>query len=506
MIISLNWLKQYVDIPVDTPTFVHDLTMLGLNVEHCVTTGPDDPRIVVGHVVERESHPNADRLSLCRVDVGDATPIDIVCGAPNVAEGQKVPVARVGAKLPGGLKIRKSKIRGVVSNGMICSQVELGLGNDSAGIMVLDAGLEPGRPFVEVVGQPDAVVEIEVTPNRPDQLSHLGVAREVAALYSTSLRIPAPTINSANVAEPICVTIDDPHDCYRFTGRVVRGIRVGPSPEWLRGALERVGLNSINNVVDIANYVMLELGQPLHAYDMALLPGTTMGVRRGRPGETIRGLDDNEYNVDERHLLITCEDRPVGVAGVIGGMDTRVTESTVDILIESAAFRPRCIRETRKQLRLNTDASYRFERGSDREMCARASARACELILQVAGGSAGEFVDRFPAPWEERRVAVRKSNVRRLLGLTLGTDEMAHLLDRLHFEVVSTQDDTVTVRVPSFRADILEGTDLGGGGTSAWIRPHWTGMVVSGDDLVSSRSIRKLRAIHLRSPGRAGPQ
>lgn len=460
MIVSLSWLKNYVDIDVDTATLAHDLTMLGLNVEHVTSTGLAEPLVVIGHVLERNQHPDADRLSVCSVDVGGEAPLEIVCGAPNVAAGQTVPVALVGAKLPNGLKIRKSKIRGVKSNGMICSEIELGLGDDAAGIMVLDTDAAPGTSFADVLGEADTILEIEVTPNRPDQLSHIGVSREVAALYETALRLPLRPEPREGRDACFSVEIEDPADCYRFTGRVVRGVKVGPSPAWLRQALESVGLNSINNIVDISNYVMMETGQPLHAYDLDRLPGRRMGVRRGRKGEKLLALDEVEYDVGPEHLLITDGDEPVGIAGVIGGAPTAVHDDTTDLLIESAAFNARSVRATRRSLNVNTDASYRFERGSDREACADASDRAARLVLELAGGELGEFVDAYPTPFEARTVSIRRSNTRRLLGISLSLDDIAGLLERLSFQVVGRDDDSVSVRVPSWRDDIVEETDL----------------------------------------------
>jgi len=460
MLVSVSWLKNYVDVPVDTKTLARDLTMLGLNVERVESAGAIDPAVVVGRVLEVRPHPDADRLRVCRVDAGEG-PLEIVCGAPNVEAGQLVPVALVGASLPNGLKIRKSKIRGVLSNGMVCSEIELGLGDDAAGIMVLDGDYELGRPFSEIAGSGDDVIEIEVTPNRPDQLNHVGVAREVAALYGVPLRIPSPEIVSTRTDPPcFSVSITDASDCYRFTGRVIRGVKVGPSPSWLRRRLEQIGLKSINNVVDVSNYVMMEMGQPTHAYDLAKLESRRIGVRRARAGETLVCLDEARYRFQGGELLIVDEDDPIGVAGVIGGYATRVTASTSDLLVESAAFDPRSVRRTRKGMNINTDASYRFERGSDREACRAASDRVTELILETAGGEPGEFVDAYPAPHQERRVSIRRAQTRRLLGLALGTDEISRLLGRLHFSATATTDERVTVQVPSFRGDVLEEADL----------------------------------------------
>lgn len=460
MLISLSWLKNYVDIPVDTKTFINDLTMLGLNVERSFAQGVDSDDVVAGLVLEVAGHPNADRLSVCQVDVGADPKLEIVCGAPNVAAGQRVLVALNGATLPNGMKIKKSKIRGVVSNGMICSEIELGLGDDADGIMVLDGEPTPGAKIADVLGAADTILDIEVTPNRPDQLSHLGVAREVGALYSTPVRFPLESIDRSKPSEGLSIDIADPSDCRRYVGRVVRGVEVGPSPAWLRTALESVGQGSINNVVDVANYVMLEMGQPLHAFDIKKLGGLNIGVRRADAGEHIRALDDVDYKLEDHYLIITEDDRPVAVAGVIGGLETAVTSETRDILIESAAFDPRVVRSTRKSMNISTEASYRFERGSDQEACVAASDRACELIVDMAGGTVGQLVDAHPSPFENRTVEIRQANTKRILGVGLETSEIGGLLQRLHFDVQKVDADRVVVGVPSFRGDIVEETDL----------------------------------------------
>ena len=412
-------------------------------------------------MLEAKPHPDADRLRVCRVDTGQGEPLEIVCGASNVAAGQRVAVALVGAKLPNGVKIRKSKIRGVMSNGMICSEVELGLGAESSGIIVLDSDAPLGIPLADVLGKTDAVLELEVTPNRPDQLSHIGVAREIAALYRTSLRLPeaaAPTESPDDT--DIEIAIDDPNDCYRFVARAIHGVTMEPSPAWLKSALERVGVHSVNNIVDVTNYVMIETGQPLHGYDLNALPSAHMGVRRARRGERLDALDGASYELDDTHLIITAHDEAVGVAGVIGGMPTRISDTTTDILLEAAAFDPATVRRTRKALNVSTDASYRFERGSDREACRRASDRATALIIEVAGGHAGKVVDAFPAPRKPRSVTLRRATVRRLLGENLSADSIAEILGRLEFGLVSSDTEAVTVSVPSFRWDIDEEADL----------------------------------------------
>jgi phenylalanyl-tRNA synthetase beta chain len=460
VIVSLSWLGKYVDIEADARTLAHDLTMHGIKVERLVATGLTERLVVVGHVLAAAQHPDADRLRVCTVDVAGSEPLEIVCGAPNVAAGQRVAVALVGARLPNGLKIRKSKIRGVASHGMICSEIELGLGTDSGGIIVLPAETPIGAVLADILGESDATLELEVTPNRPDQLGHVGVAREVAALYDLPLRVPEVTAFASSRDEDVSINIESPEECFRFVARVVRGVKVGPSPAWLKDAIEKVGINSINNVVDATNYVMLELGQPLHAYDLKKLRSAEMGVRRGRRGERLEVLDGTTRELGPEHLIITCEDEAVGVAGVIGGMPTRITEETSDILLECAAFSPRTVRATRRSLNISTDASYRFERGSDREICAIASRRALQIIQEVAGGTPSSEVDVFPNPWGTRHVTIRRVTVRRLLGEDLPVQTITGLLERLEFQRVSADENAVTVSVPPFRWDIVEEADL----------------------------------------------
>jgi phenylalanyl-tRNA synthetase beta chain len=459
--VSLSWLRRYVDIGVDAATLAHDLTMHGIKVERMESSGLTERAVVVGQVLEAVPHPDADRLRVCRVDVGSGEPLEIVCGAPNVAAGQRVAVALVGARLPNGVKLRKSKIRGVASNGMICSEVELGLGGESGGIMVLPGDTPIGVPLIDVLGSTDAVLELEVTPNRPDQLGHIGVAREIAALYDVPLRLPAnDDIAASNGDVDTSAEIESPEDCYRFVGRVIRGVKIAPSPAWLAGALEKVGIHPVNNVVDVTNYVMMEFGQPQHAYDLNALPSARIGVRRARRGEVLETLDGVTRELGPDHLVICADDRVVGVAGVIGGSPTRITDGTTDLLLECAAFNPRTVRATRRSLNVSTDASYRFERGSDRDVCRRASDRATALILETTGGRAGELFDVYPAPWGERRVSVRRSTVKRLLGEALSAETIAALLKRLEFEPAAVDAETVTVTVPTFRWDVSEEADL----------------------------------------------
>ncbi|MBI4720922.1 MAG: phenylalanine--tRNA ligase subunit beta [Chitinivibrionia bacterium] len=461
MLISMNWLKRYVPVPDSVETFVHDLTMAGLNVETWRERGLRDPNIVVGRVLEVAKHPDADRLSVCRVAVSEAETKRIVCGAPNVAAGQFVPVALIGAALPNGLTIKKTRIRGVDSEGMICSDIELGMGQDAKGIMVLDGEYVLGTPIADILMPPDVVLELEVTPNRPDLLSHAGVARETAAIYQKTFAVPEATVESAASDKPeVRLEIESGSDCPRYVGRIVRGVKVGPSPAWLANSLEAVGINSINNIVDITNFVMMELGQPLHSFDLKKLRGGAVIVRRAFDGEILAALDGETYELTKEHLVIADEKGPVALAGIIGGNDTAVTAGTADLFLECACFHPTLVRRTRKALGISTEASYRFERGSDREICRKASDRAVALFQEIAGGTPGEVLDVYKGELEPRVLDFETIEVRRLLGINLGAADVARLLAPLGFACTSKDSDLVRISVPSYRADVAEEADI----------------------------------------------
>jgi phenylalanyl-tRNA synthetase beta chain len=387
MRVPLDWLAEFVELPGDQE-LVDRLNLGGFEDAEIEATGPDLSDVIVGQVASREQHPNADRLSLCRVELGSGEPVGIVCGAPNVAAGQKVAVARVGMRLPDGTKLKKTKIRGVVSNGMICSARELGLDDDHDGILVLDPSASLGASLSEVMGAGSRALEFGITPNRGDSASILGLAREVSALIGGAVRIPetAPEEKGAAASEAIAVSIDASEGCHHYVARVVRGVRVGPSPEWLNHRLEASGIRSINNVVDVTNLVLLEFGQPLHAFDLAEIRGARIGVRRAAAGEKLTCLDGETRELDPKDLVICDAERPVALAGVMGGSDTEVGDDTVDVLIESAHFHPTVVRLTARRHGLQTESSYRFERGVDRSGVVRAADRAARLIAEVAGG------------------------------------------------------------------------------------------------------------------------
>ncbi len=462
--VPLSWLRAYCDIPWPVEELVERLIMTGLEVDAVETVGSDFEGFVTGHVTRVERHPNADRLSLCDVDVGTET-LRIICGAPNVAAGQKVPVAPIGTSLPGGMKIKKAKIRGVESFGMICSEAELNLSDDHDGIMVLDEATEPGRPLKDVLGGPETVLGVDVGTNRPDCLSLVGIAREITALTGGDLRMPSTVVEESDppVESLANVRVDAPEDCPRFVGRVITGVRIGPSPDWLKKRVEAAGIRSISNVVDVTNYVMLEMGQPLHAYDLDQLAGRGIIVRRALAQEPFTTLDGVERTLDHEVLMIADHERGIGVGGVMGGLNTEITDDTDRVFLEGACFDSVRVRRGSKALQLQTDASRRFERGMDPELQGAAVSRAAGLIAEVSGGAvtAGMIDVRTP-PEPEPVIRLRTGSVNGLLGTTLDRDEIASFLRKLQFGVqpVRTAGADLEVTVPSFRRDVTREVDL----------------------------------------------
>ena len=477
MKISYSWLSDYVDLDEAPAELAERLTLLGLEVDSVDVTDLSHPGVVVGHVLDVKPHPDADRLVLCEVDVGGDQPSQIVCGAPNVAAGQTVPVALPGAvmHLPDrddpstrkAITLKRAKIRGEFSEGMICAEDELGLSEDHSGIMVLDGRWSPGTPFADVLrdrGVPslEAVFDIELTPNRPDATSHVGVAREVSAYTGNPLRIPSPEQGKSEAArqsDKVSITIENPDGCGRYVGILVEGVTVGPSPDWMTHRLEAIGLRPRNNIVDITNYVMFELGQPLHAFDFEEIAGGSIIVRNATDGEPFMTLDDVERRLDDQTLMICDADRSVAIAGVMGGQNSEVSASTTTVLIESAWFDPASIRRTAKTLGMQTDASYRFERGVDPDGSLRAARRAAELMVELAGGTIVETVDAHPRPHGASTVTLRPSRVEKILGVAIPPADIARYLERLGF-TVSESGDLLSCVVPSFRPDIEREIDL----------------------------------------------
>jgi phenylalanyl-tRNA synthetase beta chain len=458
--ISLSWLKRYVAIEEDAASLAHDLTMFGVNVEGIESLAPQFTGVVFGKVLEVVKHPSADRLSLCTVDAGGAGPLSIVCGAPNVKAGMRVAVALEGAVLAGGLRIKKSKIRSQVSEGMICSETELGIGEDRGGIISLDFDAKPGESLEGRLGGVEYIFDIEVTPNRPDLLCHFGLAREIGALYRR--RLMPPDFFGLETGYDFNLKIESGADCPRYTAAFIDDVVVGASPAWMQKLLKSVGLNAINNIVDATNFVTMELGQPLHAFDRDTLAKDTIIVRRAKKGEKIVTLDGAERELDPGVLVIADDGRAVAIAGVMGGRETEVTERTKRLVIESAMFDPRLIRTSRQRLKLETEASYRFEREADIGIMTAAAARACSLIREMGAGMPSPIcVERLrdaKVP-DMRTISLRVSQANRVMGTQLAGDDIAALLDRLDLPA-RVYGETIHVGVPTFRRDIREEVDL----------------------------------------------
>jgi phenylalanyl-tRNA synthetase beta chain len=464
MRVPLAWLREYVDISLSPRELGDELTMRGMEVEGVETSGADWTDVVVGRLNDVQRHPNADTLWLTRVDVGPAGgELDIVCGAQNIEPGQLVPVALVGAVLPGDRRIERSKIRGVVSNGMLCSPIELGLGTDADGILILGTDDEHpiGTPLGDVVGE--IVLDVDVKPNRGDALSMVGLAREIAAFTGAELRIPEPRLPSA-AGEPVesrvSVRIEDPDLCPRFTAVLLEGVRNGPSPEWMQRRLIAAGMRPISAVVDVTNYVMHELGQPQHAYDAEKIPDARIVVRRARAGERLETIDHVERELDERMLVIADGERPIGLAGIMGGASTEVSDATTRVILESAIFHGPTVRNTARRLGLRSEASMRHEKGIGPHLPRLAAERAAQLIGEITGATvAPGMVDNDPGPHRPRRIMVRVSSLERFLGIELTDASVRDLLAPLGFEVTGTGDE-LQVTVPSHRLDVTVPADV----------------------------------------------
>ena len=456
MKVSLNWLNELVDLPADTSVLADLLTKAGVEVEGIERRGVSIDKVVVAQVLESNQHPNADRLSVCRVDDGSPQPRQIVCGAKNYKVGDKVPLAQPGAVLPGDFKIKVGKLRGVESEGMMCSGKELGIEDGVDGLLILPASAAVGTP-ISALFPADTILDLEVTPNRPDLLSHLGMAREIATLLQLPVRQPkgVETAAAATWVPVSTISLEAGDDCPFYTARIIRDVKVGPSPAWLRGKLEAIGIRSINNIVDVTNYVMMEMGQPLHAFDLAKLEGG-IRVRHAAEGERFLALDGRTYTLTPRHMLIADGRKAVAIAGVMGGEDTGVTETTVDVLLESAYFAPASVRRTSRELNLPSDACYRFERGIDPEGSVPASARATELILETAGGVADPAIEGAGRVLDFRRtVPFRLERCRAVLGADVSAGDAARILTG--FGLQQRGEDW---EAPSFRQDLAREIDL----------------------------------------------
>ena len=508
MKVTLNWLKQYVDFDWSPEQLAERLTMLGLEVEGVHKTGGEFDGIVVAQILTRDPVPGSDKLSVCKVNDAKGERV-IICGAQNHKPGDKVPLILPNFALP--LKpgdkepfvIKERKVFGITSHGMMCSHQELGIDPEKIGLkreeglLILPADAKVGQSFAEYLGRTggDVVFDLEITPNRSDWNSVIGIAREIAAVTGNQLKLPdvnlvgtRSTASQTSIrkdrdavervpttSELVSIRLDDPDLCPRYTARVVKGVKIGPSPDWLRSMLEKVGIRSINNVVDVTNYVMLEIGQPLHAFDYHLIAKgkdgkPTIVVRRAKAGEEFITLDGQKHKLTTENLLIADEQKGIALAGVMGGQNSEIKDNTADVLIESAYFSPTNIRRTSKTLGLRTDASYRFERGADIDINDWAGARCAQLILETAGGQPAEgVVDAYPKPVEPKQITLRHHKVNELLSIKLRPEEIEFYLGQLGLKIVNrkarpvgtdTAPEPVTFQIPTFRVDLKREVDL----------------------------------------------
>jgi phenylalanyl-tRNA synthetase beta chain len=458
---SVNWLREFVELPKNPEEIADLLTRAGVETENIETRGAPDRsgsgRIVVSQITASSRHPNADRLSVCEVDDASGTKRQIVCGASNYKVGDKVPLALPGAKLPNGTEIRKSKLRGVESEGMLCSAIELGLGSDAAGLLILSPEAKVGAPISDLFPS-DTILDVEITPNRGDLLSHFGLAREIAALTGRKLK---STPRDAKIpAKKTGVTISSARECPFFSARKIDNVKVGPSPQWLRAKIESVGIRSINNIVDISNFVMLELGQPTHAFDADKLRGE-LNVRLARDGEKFLALDGKTYSLKKEMCVVADQERAVGIGGVMGGEETGVSDSTKSILLEAAYFFPASIRKTARELGLPSDASYRFERGVDPEMVLRASQRATELIQEIAGGTPTKEINvagKLPANPLDVSLSYEKCD--RVVGVSIKPKQVDEILGGFGLSKSKSTSKSASWKIPSYRRDLQRDVDL----------------------------------------------
>ncbi|MCC6797480.1 MAG: phenylalanine--tRNA ligase subunit beta [Candidatus Hydrogenedentes bacterium] len=463
MKVSLNWLKEFVDIDLGVDELAHRLTMLGLEIESVERPGAEITKVVIGKILDIKPHPDADKLVVCQTDTGEANPLQIVCGAKNMKAGDLVPTAVLGATLPGGFAIGKRKMRGIESQGMMCSARELGLGKDHEGLLILPQDLPIGADAIPLLGLDDVIYEIEVTPNRGDWAGMIGVARELAAYFNRPLRLPDATVNEsgAEAKSLTSVTIDASDLCARYIGRVATGIKPARTPLWMAQRLIHAGQRLVNPVVDITNYVLLETGHPLHAFDYDKLAEHRIVVRRACAGETIKTIDGEVRTLRDEMLVIADASNPIAIAGVMGGLDSEVGENTTRIILESAWFEPSSVRKTARTLAMNSEASQRFQRGADIEMAEFAANRAARLIHEITGAAiAPGAIDEYPRTRIDRTVNLRFARTNALLGTDISGDEQCSILNRLDFDTDKANEGTAEFRVPSWRHDVTREADL----------------------------------------------
>lgn len=470
MQVSIKWLKDYIDF-TETPEQLADkLTMAGIPVENVVDPGEGLEKVVTGRIEKLEPHQNSDHLQICTMNVGPAENIIIVTGAQNVAEGQVVPVAMVGAHLPNGMKISKGKLRGVASNGMLCSAQELKLDleklpeEQKTGIFILPSDTPVGIPAKDVLGLNDVVLEFELTANRADCFSVFGLVREIAAITGNKPHFPEIKVNeddNTKLNDIFSVEIADPDLCSRFSTRMLKNVKIGPSPEWMQQRLEGAGIRSINNVVDVTNFVMIELGHPMHAYDYDKITGKKLIARRAIEGEELHTLDDTSRKAKGEMLVIADSEKAAGLAGIMGGFETEITDTTTTVVLESADFYGPCIRRTARACGLSSEASGRFERGVDSETTIKALDRAAQLLQEMGACTVCEgIVDVYPNPKQANYVTFTPEQINNHLGTNIAKDVMLNIITSVGFDVTKDENDEITVKVPSWRNDVTCMADI----------------------------------------------
>ena len=462
MKITLNWLKDFIDVTVSPEELSDTLTMIGLEVEEFYQLPRHFSNVKIGQVVEVKKHPEADLLTLCKVDVGHKL-LTVLCGAPNVKKGIFVPIALEGALVANGIQVKNRKIRGIMSEGMLCSEAELGLTERSEGLMILPDTCKAGENFSTYLGEPDTVFDISVTPNRPDCLSIIGIARQYSAFSGNPLKIPQINlpVEKAPTEKSVTVDIKDPDLCYRYSGRLLENIYIKESPFWLAARLHAVGIRSISNVVDITNYIMMETGHPLHAFDHRFIEGSQIIIRNAQKGELFKTLDGQEHDLNDEALLICDQNKAIALAGIMGGLNSEVQNDTKTVFLESAYFAPTNIRRTSKKLGLSTESSRRFERGADPNGTLYARDRAAQLLCELADATlSSNVVDSYPHQVTPAKVELSLEKSNKLLGMTLSEEETVKILGSLHCEHVSSSSGNLIFSIPTFRPDLTREVDL----------------------------------------------
>ncbi len=458
MLISHIWLKDWIDHPLSPEDLAEKLTFLGLETNITGDTRGKFEKIVVGKVEQCGKHPDADKLNTTMVNIG-ATIVEIVCGASNIAKGQTVAVATVGAVMPNGMKIEKRKLRGQISEGMICSESELGISNESAGIMVLDDSLTAGTPITKALEIEDVILEIDLTPNRGDCLSLLGIAREVSAITGIGIKTDSAIKQENSGIDGLKVEVKNNDSCLRYSAREINGITVAPSPLRIRRRLNAVGIRPVNNIVDITNYLMLETGHPMHAFDKRDIEGGSIVIRNAGMGEKFKSLDEKEHKLTDGDLVIADAKKAIALAGIMGGLNSEITDDTKDVILEAACFNAVSTRKTSRKLSLSTESSFRFERGVNQETVALASIKAASLMAELSGGKLGGFIDIYPEEKEIKKISLRSAKLSKTLGLNVEDKTVSGVLEALGFVFTTGNGEFIVDSLP-YRHDITEEADL----------------------------------------------